>query len=91
VEGGGGEGVGLRCTMTGSGGWVGDVSWAPASGHLVAAAAFDGAARLWDIRAPGAPLHELTRHEGKALAVAWAGTGGVVTGGEDGKVRGAVL
>jgi hypothetical protein len=72
---------------------VADVAWAPAAPHLLAAADYGGAVRLWDVRAPGEPLGALCSHGGeRALAVRWLwtaeGAGGtVVSGGADRAVR----
>ncbi len=89
-------------TLASHGGWVASAAWHPASPHLFATGGHDGAVKLWDVRAgggdgdgggdaPGAlpapALHTLGGHEGKVCAVAWAGPGRLVSGGEDGRVR----
>ena len=59
--------------------WVAALSWCPASAHLLAAVGHSGAAAVFDVRAPPAPLFELQRHcapsgaPARALAVCWAG------------------
>jgi len=84
------------------GGWVASAAWHPTSAHLFATAGHDGAVKLWDVRAgengqeaggddaaalPSPALHTLGGCEGKMTAVAWAGPGRLVAGGEDGRVR----
>lgn len=85
------EAAGLKSTAAGAGGWVSSVAWCPASAHYLAATCYDGTSLLWDLRAPSAPLHTLTKHGDKALSVAWVGTGdaagSVITGGADKQVR----
>lgn len=53
-------------------GWVSDVAWCPGAEHILAAACQDGSVPLYDIRSPASPLHVVTTHKQKALAVAWA-------------------
>ncbi len=75
--------------------WVADVAWCPATPHLLAAADYGGAVRLWDVRAPGEPLGLLAAHGGeRALCVRWLWAADnaavqrtVVSGGADRAVR----
>ncbi len=74
--------------------WVSSLSWAPSSAHYVAGTSYTGSVCLWDIRAPGAPLHAgQGMHEGRALASAWLGgkAGGgslrILSGGADKRLR----
>ncbi len=72
--------------------WVSGVSWCPTSSHYIATSSYDGSTHLWDIRAPSSFLHQLTKHDGKALAVCWSADGaGVASGGSDSRVRGSVV
>ena len=89
-------------TLASHAGWVAGAAWHPTSPHLFATAGHDGAVKLWDVRAggggdgeaddsaaalPAPALHTLAGHGGKVCAVAWAGPGRLVSGGEDGRVR----
>jgi ribosome biogenesis protein YTM1 len=71
-------------------GWVSDVRWCPHRPQLLASACYDGSVRLWDVRST-IPLHEITKHEGKALCVAWDGAERVASGGSDAQMRTASL
>jgi len=103
VRGGGGVGdgggLGTRgslCPSSDTSAWVSDLAWCPAKAHLLAVADYGGLVRLWDSRAPSAPLATMTSHGGaKALCTrwAWAEAGGdlpmIFSGGADSEVKSA--
>lgn len=86
---------GLRSTLSapaaaGAAAWIGDVAWSTRNVHLVSAVDFSGGVKIWDARAPTAPLAILHMHTGKAFAAAWARDGDadvLLTGGEDSVLR----
>ena len=67
-------------------GWVSAVRWCPEQAHLIATSSYDGRVQLWDIRST-IPVHEITKHEGKALCLTWDGGERLGSGGEDGELR----
>ena len=62
------------------GGWVSASRWCPSQPHLLATACYDGVVRLWDVRST-VPLHQVAKHDDKALCLAWAG-GELLASGE---------
>jgi ribosome biogenesis protein len=97
-----GQAAGPLRALAAHAGWVAAAAWHPSADHLFATGGHDGAVKLWDIRAggvgdddgaalPAPPLHTLAAADdggrGKVLALAWAGPGRLVAGGEEGRVR----
>jgi ribosome biogenesis protein YTM1 len=79
--------------LAGCGSWISGVAWHPRRENVLAALTHDGLLRVWDLRATK-PLHTLTAHKGKALALCFGRSGGeegaawpLLTGGADGVVR----
>ena len=65
------------------------VAWSPDNAQNLVSGSLDAAGdnvKLWDIRSPGVPLHNLEGHEGKVLAVAWTSQQSIATGGSDGRL-----
>eukprot|EP00038_Savillea_parva_P031301 m.84760 g.84760 ORF g.84760 m.84760 type:complete len:462 (+) comp9607_c0_seq2:271-1656(+) len=76
------------------------VAWSPTDANLLVSGSLDdvvgaaGAAaassnnlKLWDVRSQRIPLHNLTGHTDKVLAVAWPTATLVAAGGADGQLR----
>ncbi|GAB5354255.1 hypothetical protein AAMO2058_000103900 [Amorphochlora amoebiformis] len=64
--------------------WVTGVAWSPITPHRLASTSHDGTLKVWDARASEA-LHTLKAHDGKALDLAWWGSG-IATGGTDRRI-----
>ena len=60
--------------------WVSSVAWSTVDPQLLASASFDGPVKMWDIRST-VPLHTLSAHSDKALAVDFCAGGGAGTSG----------
>lgn len=77
----------VKCTrLLGHHGGVTAV-YAVAEGHVVISGAADGAVRIWDVAAGGAPRIVLNGHRAAVSAVAIRGNGRAVSAAADGEVR----
>jgi len=79
------EGVVVKMTLSSHTGWVTATAWAPVDTFNIVSASHDKTLKVWDIRS-STPLHTITAHEGKVLAVDWV-KDMVLSGGTDNKLK----
>jgi ribosome biogenesis protein len=79
--------------LSGHTAWATGVAWRPMHSHHVASCAHDGKVALWDVRAAGEPLHwvDSANDSAKLLSLAWSSPQVLCAGGEDRRVRAALI
>ncbi len=63
------------------------VKWHPTSEYIFGSVDYAGVVRVWDLRAPKAPLGSAASHSGKGLCIDWL----AVREGEEGEGEGVVV
>lgn len=67
--------------------FVHDVAFHPSLEHSLISGSYDGHVRIWDTRAPVAPVWTLEHGKGKVLGLCWGAKDVVVSAGTDKTMR----
>lgn len=76
------EGSVIKMKLTGHKTWVSSISWGPASSNYFVSGSQDTTLKVWDVRS-SAPIHTVSSHSDKVLAVDWCEAGIIASGGAD--------
>jgi ribosome biogenesis protein YTM1 len=83
-------GLAARIVLTSHTNFTSCVAWSPDNANHLASGGYDGKVKIWDIRSNSVPLYSIASVEEdgqKVFCLDWSSESGLVSGGEDGKVR----